>query len=115
HGDPGGVDEPVDVIVAAPDVGDHTLPVMLRGDVEHVIRTVAAGNVAGDRHPAGLGDCFAHSSAHRACGARDQHDFVLQSAHGFRDAPVMRGSRISIVSPWYSGNSYGHKALPSRS
>ena len=91
------VDQAIEPVVRAADLGDHAEPVRLGGDVERVVCAVAAGQIAGDRKPAGGVDRLRHGLAERAGGAGDQNDLVLEPLHPASAALVIVRVVVIVV------------------
>ena len=87
-----GIDQAVEPVMAAADLGDHAQPVRLRGDVERMVRALPPGKVAGDRNPAFGLDRSATALPIGAGGAGDQNDLVLE--------PVHAASAVLVVVVW---------------
>ncbi len=91
------VDQPIEPVVRAADLGDHAEPVRLGGDVERVVCAVAAGQIAGDRSPACGAHRLRHGLADGAGGAGDQNDLVLEPLHSASAALVIVRVVVAVV------------------
>ena len=85
-----GVDEAVEPVVGAADLGDHAQPVVLGGDVERVVDALPAGEIAGDRNrrpPRSTASATALPTEPARAG--DQNDLVLEPVHAASAALVI--------------------------